>query len=187
MLSSEFIKLKRRFYILLHPRVTVLVTTYCGDNKFNVMPCSWHTPVCWEPDLILIVVDKENFTHKCIMENKEFVINVVDDSYLNKIMKLAVHGDKIDKFKLAGLKTMRARYVRAPVLRDAIAYMEATLYRAIDVEEETLFIGRVLDARIRADVFKAGGWNYNRAKLILHHWSNIFVKVDPESLTEAPR
>ena len=121
------------------------------------------------------------------MENREFVVNVVDEKFLNKIMKLAVHGDKVDKFKLAGLKVMRARYVRAPILRDAIAYMEATLYRAIDVEDETLFIGRVLDARIRSDVFKAGGWDYSKAKLLLHHWENIFVKPDPRGVVEAPR
>lgn len=183
----EFMKLKRRFYILLHPRPTVLITTVCREGKYNVMPCTWHTPVSWDPDLVLIVVDKENYTHKCIMETKEFVVNVVDDKFLDKIMKLTVHGDKVDKFKLAGLKTMKARFVRAPILRDAIAYIEATLYRAIDVEDETLFIGRVLDARVRSDVFRAGGWDYSKARLLLHHWENIFVKPDPRSVVAAPR
>lgn len=186
-MEYKFIKIKRRFYTLLHPRLTVLISTYCGNNRYNVMPCSWHTPVCWDPDLILLVIDRENYTHKCIMENREFVVNVIDDKYLDKIMKIAVHGDKIDKFKTFNIKTIRAKYVNAPIIKDAIAYMEATLYKAIDIEDETLFIGKVLEARIRNDLFKEGSWNYNKAKLILHDWDNRFIKLDPKSLVTASR
>jgi len=186
ILSEDFVSLKRRFYVLLHPRLTVLITTYCGGDKYNVMPCSWHTPVSWEPNLILVVIDKENFTHECIMNTKEFVVNVIDDTYLNKIMKLTVHGKRVDKFKRVGIETIKAKYVKAPIIKDALGYLEAKVYKTVDLEEETIFIGEVLHAAMRKDVYYKGGWNYNNARLIFHHWDNYFIKLDPKSFTEAP-
>lgn len=186
-MDLEYIPVKNRFYILLHPRLTVLITTYCEDNKYNVMPCSWHTPVSWEPNLILIVIDKENYTHKCIMKNREFVINIIDDSYLDKIMKLAVHGDEVDKFKLANIDIEPAKYVRSPIIKGALGYIEAKVYRIFDLEEETIFIGEVLHAAMRKDIYYKGGWNYKKAKLIFHHWDNYFIKLDPDSFSSAPK
>jgi|Deesub1362B_J571_1020462.scaffolds.fasta_scaffold00004_474 flavin reductase (DIM6/NTAB) family NADH-FMN oxidoreductase RutF len=183
---EKYIKVSR-FYTLLHPRITTLITTYCGNQKYNVMPCTWHTPVTWDPDLILIVVDKENFTHECIRKTGEFVVNIPDDKIINKIMKLAVHGHKRDKFRSANIEVIPSRHVKPPIIKGSIAYMEVKLEREVELDEESLFIGRVLDARIRKDVSnKYGTWDYAKAKLILQHWHNVFIKIDPESMIYAP-
>jgi len=167
-------EIKKEIYRMLHPKVSLLITSISKTGKPNVMTCAWATPVSEEPPLLLICLGKGGYTGELIQQTKEFVINIPSWK-LNRALHICgtKSGRKLDKAKIAGLTYERAKKVRAPVIRECIGHLECRLQRKIDGGECNIFIGRIVsayaDRRYYRDIW------LEKARIPLHMGGEYFA------------
>jgi flavin reductase (DIM6/NTAB) family NADH-FMN oxidoreductase RutF len=134
---------------VFRPYSCVFVISVDKNGKPSGMIAGWNTKCGYNPPLFAVVLSKKGYTHKLIQQSKEFVIAVP-----NKGLEKAVgffgttHGNEVDKFKRTGIKTLKAKYVKSPLLKDATINLECKLYKEINVGDNIMFIGKILAAYI---------------------------------------
>lgn len=132
----------RAAYLL--PREIVLVTTRL-DGKDNMLPVDWHMPISYFPKLYCISLENNNYSAKVIESSKSFCVNFMPAEFEEKILQSGrISGTITDKFKLTGLGKNEAVKISAPVLADALGWIECELKEKKVTGDHTLFIGSVV-------------------------------------------
>lgn len=126
------------------PRKVVMVTTRL-DGRDNVLPIDWHMPVSFEPKLYAICLENHNHSAATIRQTGEFVVHFVGAALEEKILLCGrASGRATDKFALAGLERQEAQRVNAPVLKEALGYLECRVTDTRVWGDHTVFVGQVL-------------------------------------------
>ncbi len=100
---------------MLFPTPVVLVTCVDGKGKANIITLAWVGVVNSEPPLISISIRPERFSHHCIKETGEFVINLPSEEMVRGMDACGiVSGRETDKFHLTGWKITPAEKVKHP-------------------------------------------------------------------------
>ncbi len=147
-------------YHLMHPKMAFFLTSIARDGKPNVMTCAWATPVSEEPPVVVVCVSRESYTAELIKETKEFVINIPSKKFFKALWICGkTSGRNTDKFKMAGLKTLKAHKISPPLIEGCIGYIECRLSKTIEVGECYAFFGNVLYASAETEYFKKGLWS----------------------------
>lgn len=161
-------EIRSEIYHLLHPKLTFFLTSISKEGKPNVMTCAWATPASEEPPMVIVCVSKEAYTAKLIKETKEFGINIPTKSLLKALWICGKSsGRDTDKFKLAKLKIISPRKIKAPMIEGCAGYIECRLKRTMDAGECIAFLGEVLSAYAEEDYMIKGLWS-ERAEIPLH-------------------
>ena len=141
----------------LAPREIVLVTTRF-DGKDNMLPVDWHMPVSYFPKLYCISLESNNYSARVIESSKSFCVNFMPAELEEQILQSGrISGTVTDKFELTGMKKNEAVKISAPVLADALGWIECELKETKITGDHTLYIGSV--------VYE----NVNRVKEKLYH------------------
>ena len=108
---------------------------------------SWIRYKSDEVELLISKLSKEGYTHKLIHQSKEFVI-AVPNKKLQKAVEFfgSTSGNKVDKFKETKIKTLKSRYLKSPLIKDATINLECKLKKEIDLGDHTMFIGEIIAA-----------------------------------------
>jgi flavin reductase (DIM6/NTAB) family NADH-FMN oxidoreductase RutF len=124
--------------------MVVLITSQYKE-KDNIMTVAWHSPLSFNPPLFGIAIGKTRFSHNLIKKSKEFGVNFIDRK-LEKAMLIcgSISGRGKDKFKEAKLTRKKAKYISAPLIKEAVAWLECKVVKTIDVGDHTFFVGEVL-------------------------------------------
>jgi flavin reductase (DIM6/NTAB) family NADH-FMN oxidoreductase RutF len=155
------------------------VTTVLGGRANGLMSLSASAGgIVPELPRITISLTKYNFTHDMVLDSGVFAVHLLGndpqivDASLAIIMGLGGSsgrdGDKISAF------ATRAGDTGAPILLDALTYVEARVVKAFDADENTIFLG---------DVVAAGRLNPGGRLNIGEAWS----KLPPEWVEEYER
>jgi flavin reductase (DIM6/NTAB) family NADH-FMN oxidoreductase RutF len=161
-------KVTSEIYHLLHPKVTFFLTSIGRDGSPNVMTCAWATPVSEEPPVVVVCVSKEHYTAELIRQTKEFVINIPTKRLLKELWICGkTSGRDTDKFQKAKLEIIKAKKVKAPVIKNCIGHIECRLWKTVDAGECHAFFGKVLSASADDKYFKKGMW-IQEADIPLH-------------------
>lgn len=133
-----------------------IITTVGDDGKPYGLTATAFTSVSLEPPLVLVCVDKRSESHPHFHTSQVFAVNflAVDHEHLSQ--RFAVSGG--DKF--TGL-SLRQGATTAPVLADALAYLECRTIEVIEAGDHTIFIGEVQAADAREGeplVYFRGGY-----------------------------
>ena len=123
------------------PTGVAVVTSRKGE-KINGLTVAWMTQVSYNPPLVVISVAPQRYTYEFIMESKVFAINLLDAGQ----QALAKHfgtssGRKVDKFKDVPYSTKRTG---APILKEAIAYLECDVVSTFAAGDHSLIVGHVI-------------------------------------------
>jgi len=134
---------------VFRPYSCVFVISVEKTGKPSGMVAGWNMKCAWNPDLFAVALSKRGYTHKLIHQSKEFVI-AVPNKKLEKAVELfgITHGNKVDKFRRTGIKTLKAKYLKSPLLKDATINLECKLYKEVDAGDHIIFIGKILVAHI---------------------------------------
>ena len=170
-------------YKLLHPKLTVLISTYTDDGRPNAMACSWITPASEEPPLIAAFLSKEGFTAQLIERRRAFTVNIPTQELLKAVWVAGTRsGRRGDKLKAMGVSAKPARKVEAPIIEGCAAYIECRLHSSFDAGECRCFLGEVVEAYVDPELFKEA-WDVEKAKLLLHLGGSLFTA--PSGLVKA--
>jgi len=168
---------------LINHGPTVLITSKLGD-KLNVMTAAWQMPVSFTPLLVATAIGHGRFSHKLILESREFVMSIPHANMIEEVLCCGTHsGRNTDKFKICKLTPLKAQKVNAPIIRECIGHIECKLYSHHEAGDHTIFVGEVVAAAVREGVFDSYlDINLDEAKTLHHLGGKVFCY--PGGLTQ---
>lgn len=151
--EADYDKLRRRLLWTIPYGLHVLGSR-SGERR-NAMTFNWFTQVSFEPKLIGVSVDREAFTHELISDSRIFSVNTIDRedrAIVRKFTKpvevdINVDGDGDadgGAMTLNGF-AFREGVTGAPILVQAVAFLDCEVREAVDVGSHTFFVGEVVD------------------------------------------
>jgi len=113
-------------------------------NDFNGCIVNTVFQVTPEPPMVAVSINKQNLTHEYIANSKVFAVSILaKGTPLEFIGRFGFRtGRNTDKFQEVDYKLSIAG---VPIVLDnTVAFIEAEVTNAIDVETHTLFVGRIM-------------------------------------------
>jgi len=169
-------------YRIIHPRPAILVISSNSEGKVNGMIAAWTTPISRDPPLLGVSIAPSRYTHEFIEDSKEFTLNILDKRYVKEVHFLGtVSGRDRDKLAESGLTLRESRKISPPHVAEALAVIECKVERGITIGDHTLFIGRIVDAYAKKDVFDET-YLPEKAKILLHLGGADYVTISDETI-----
>lgn len=110
-------------FTLIEPGPVVLVTTHDG-GKSNVMTISWAMVMDFTPRFAM-TTGSWNHSYAALRKSGECVIAIPTVDLLDKVVGIGTcSGVDTDKFRRFALTPVKARHVRAPLIRECLANIE---------------------------------------------------------------
>jgi flavin reductase (DIM6/NTAB) family NADH-FMN oxidoreductase RutF len=124
--------------------VTV-VSSVDGDGTVWGLTANAVSSVSLDPPLVLICIDREADTHRAIEASDAFAISVLDEDGERLARRFA---DAPVETKFEGI-AYREEVTGAPVLDDALAWVDCRLWATYDGGDHSIFVGEVVAADAR--------------------------------------
>lgn len=142
--KDEYDKLRRRVLWSL-PYGLYVVGSRAGERR-NAMTLNWATQVSFEPKLVGVGVEKTALTHELIEQGGSFVLNTVDREDRAIVRKFTKPVEVDTEARTLNGFAYRDGRTGAPILVQAVAWVECEVRQAVDVGGHTFFIGEVVDS-----------------------------------------
>ncbi len=136
---------RRRRVLWTMPYGLYVVGSRAGDRR-NLMTLNWATQMSFDPKLLGIGVELEALTHRLIDEGGVFSLCLIDreDRAIVRKFTKPVEVD-VEAGTANGFAYHEGR-TGAPILDQAVAYVECEVRQKLDLGDQTWFIGEVVDA-----------------------------------------
>ena len=139
--ADEYDKLRRRVLWTM-PYGLYVIGSRAGDRR-NGMTLNLATQVATDPKLVGIAVTKEAFTHQLITEGGVFSVNIIDREDRAIVRKFVKPVDvDLGAGTLNGFPYHDGQ-TGAPILDQAVAFIECEVRNPVDCGDHTFFIGEV--------------------------------------------
>ena len=150
------------------PRPIALVSTTSKDGNNNVAPFSYFNGVCSNPPTIMFAPARrgwdghEKDTLINIRNNQEFVINIVSESFAEKMVKCSSDFDPdIDEFQVSGLTPESSSKVSPPKVKESKINLECKLDQIVEIGDGTagsgfVVLGTIVLFHIDDDIYEDG-------------------------------
>ncbi len=145
------------------PRPIAFVSSIGANGVHNLAPFSFFTAISANPPVIgfsPMVNLQQNVrdTRANIEASGDFVVNIVSESFVEKMNETAVDvAPDVDEFELAGFTPVASAVVGAPRVGEARISMECRLVQVVDISREVLggafVIGRVVHFHVDDELF----------------------------------
>jgi flavin reductase (DIM6/NTAB) family NADH-FMN oxidoreductase RutF len=127
--------------------VTIMTTTAAG--RMHGMTVSAFASQSLDPLLILVSVERSTEMHKLVMVSRAFAINILGDQAEGTARFFA------DNARLQGPEFVEGAYhvgvSGAPLLDEAVAYLEATVESTLEAGDHSVIVGRVTALDVRSE------------------------------------
>lgn len=136
-ISSE----KFREALRLFPAgVTIVTIKSPGQEKPHGLTVSAFSSISPEPPLIMIAIDHRSYGHEMLEEEGAvFAVNILSQEMSELSNRFAWIKDE-DRFAVGDWRTA---VTGAPVLQDALAWLDCTIYNRYEAGTHTIYIGKV--------------------------------------------
>lgn len=132
-----------------HPFPSAVTASHEGRSNGLIVLSAANASVIFEAPRIEIGVTKYNFSHDLILGSGLFAVHVLGNGDLLEaslhIIRTLGGSSGRDGDKMSGLAT-KPGVTGAPILLDALAYVEGRVVGTLDLQENTLFVADVLAA-----------------------------------------
>ncbi len=147
---EEYDKLRRRVLWTMPSGLYVVGSTDGGERR-NGMTLNWVTQLGFDPKLLGIGIEREAFTHELVTAGGVFSLNLLDRED-RAIVRKFTKPVEVD----LGAKTLNGFPFRdgatgAPILDQAVAYLECEVRQTVETGSHTLFIGEIVDCGFQKD------------------------------------
>ncbi len=146
---EEYDKQRRRVLWAM-PSGLYVLGSRAGARR-NGMTINWATQVAFDPKTLAVSVEREAFTHELVSEGRVFSVNFVSQEDRAIVRKFTKPVD-VD---LAASTLNGFRYhdgvTGAPILDQAVAYLDCEVRQTVEVGSHTLFLGEIVDAAFQLD------------------------------------
>lgn len=159
------------FKALIAPRPIGWISTQSVDGVANLGAYSFFNAVSELPPMVMFAAApdaREDMTghkdsYQNIIDTGEFAVNIVGADLLEAMIKSSeTLSPNIDEFAYAGLTKKQAKLISAPLVAEAPAQLECTLYETIKLpgtdtrDGVMLVLGKVIGIHINDDIISDG-------------------------------
>ena len=143
---------------LLFPTPVVLVTCVNEAGKPNIITLAWVGVVNSDPPMIGISIRPERYSHACVKQSREFVVNLPSEEMVRKVDACGVlSGRETDKFSSMEWKQVTAQKVRPPLIDECPVQMECVVKETISLGSHDLFLGEIVALHVKEEIQKEKG------------------------------
>ncbi|MCS7102741.1 MAG: flavin reductase family protein [Candidatus Korarchaeum sp.] len=127
-----------------------IVSSRIGD-RINGQVANTVFQVTSEPPKLAVCINKENFTHECVLSQGAFSVSVLrKETPMTLIGRFGfMSGRNFNKFD--GISYKLGKTGVPIVLEESVAYLEAVVTASLDLGTHTLFVGELVDAEVLSD------------------------------------
>jgi len=126
------------------PTGLFVIGSRAGDRR-NLMTANLVMQVSHDPKMVSVSVEKDALTNTLIAEGRVFTVNIVDREDRAIVRKFTKPVEHDSENTLNGFAFHDGR-TGAPILDQALAFVECTVRDTVDAGSHTLFLGEVVDA-----------------------------------------
>jgi flavin reductase (DIM6/NTAB) family NADH-FMN oxidoreductase RutF len=148
---DEYDRLRRRVLWKMPSGLYVVGTTDKGERR-NAMTLNFATQLSFDPKWIGIGVEREAYTHELISTAGVFSLCVIDreDRAIVRKFTKPVAVDLAAR-TLNEFPYFDGAITSAPVLAQAVAYVECEVRQTVEIGDHSLFLGEVVNAAFLKD------------------------------------
>jgi flavin reductase (DIM6/NTAB) family NADH-FMN oxidoreductase RutF len=141
--AEEYDKLRRRVLWTM-PSGLYVLGSRAGERR-NGMTVNWVTQLSFDPKLIGVSVEREAFTHELVAEGGVFCVNVVAQEDRAIVRKFTKPVDVDLEARTLNGFAFHDGSTGAPVLDQAVAFLDCEVRQSVELGGHTLFLGEVVD------------------------------------------
>ena len=142
---EEYDRLRRRVLWTMPSGLYVLGSTD-KDERRNGMTLNWATQVSFAPKMLAVGIEITAFTHELVSVGRAFSLNIIDREDRAIVRKFTKPVDvDLAAHTLNGFP-FHDGLSGAPILDQAVAYLDCEVRESVVVGEHTLFLGEIVDA-----------------------------------------
>ena len=123
----------------------IYIVTARKGPEINGMVASWVSQVSFVPPLIMVAIKEERYSHAMIEQAKVFAVNILSTQQHELIPAFTGKHTPAEKFLHTSHET---RNTGAPIIKDALAYLDCKLVEQFTPGDHTLFIGEVVEGAV---------------------------------------
>jgi flavin reductase (DIM6/NTAB) family NADH-FMN oxidoreductase RutF len=124
----------------------VYVVGVAHDERRDAFTAAWVMQTSFEPLLLALSVNPQNAAYPLLHAGGGFAVSVLRRGQLELARHFGTRSGR-DQDKLAGIGWRPGRS-GAPILEEALAYLDCELTKSLRVGDHELVVGRVIDGRI---------------------------------------
>src|SRR3954447_5531165 len=147
--AEEYDKLRRRILWKM-PSGLYVLGSRAGERR-NGMTMNWVTQLSFDPKLVGVGIEREAFTHELVSDAGVFTLNFIaqDDRAIvrkfTKPVEVDLAAGTLNEFPFHDGVT------GAPILDQAVAYLDCEVRQAVELGGHTLFLGEIADCGFQRD------------------------------------
>jgi flavin reductase (DIM6/NTAB) family NADH-FMN oxidoreductase RutF len=146
---EEYDKLRRRVLWKM-PSGLYVLGSRAGERR-NGMTINWVSQLSFDPKLVGVSVEHEAFTHELVSEGGAFVVNLVAQEDRAIVRKFTKPVDVDLEARTLNGFPFHDGVTGAPVLDQAVAFLECEVRQSVDLGGHTLFFGEVVECGFQSD------------------------------------
>jgi flavin reductase (DIM6/NTAB) family NADH-FMN oxidoreductase RutF len=142
---DEYDRLRRRVLWTMPSGLYVVGSTDRAERR-NGMTLNWATQVSFDPKVLAVAIEIGAYTHELVTASRVFCLNVIDreDRAIVRKFTKPVEVD-LEARTLNGF-AYREGTTGAPILDQAVAFLDCEVRDSVAVGGHTLFLGEIVDA-----------------------------------------
>ena len=163
---------------MLNPAPVVMVSCGTSVDEYNIITVAWTGTVCSEPPLCYISLRPERHSYDIIKNNKEFVINLVNEKLAKQTDWCGVNsGSKFDKFDFTNLTPARGSKIMTPIILESPINLECKVLQTLSLGSHNMFISEIVAVDADKSLFdkKTDKLDIQKAKLICYSHGFYFA------------
>jgi flavin reductase (DIM6/NTAB) family NADH-FMN oxidoreductase RutF len=118
------------------------VVTLAHDGAEHAMTANWVMQAAFEPPMVVVAIENESKTIEMIRDARHFAVNVLQAGQRDLAAKMGRTSKQAPQ-KLKGIKTKPGPESGAPVLVDALGWVECRVVATLPAGDHTLVLGEV--------------------------------------------
>ncbi len=137
---------------LTSPNPFALVSSRKPDGTANLMALSWWTYGSNRPATVAICLSKKGYTGELIRENREFGLNIVDESLKEAAFACGTcSGRTVNKPEKFGIELMNGGSITTQMVKEHRVALECRLTDIVEVSDHCMYIAEVVLAHCDAE------------------------------------
>ena len=140
----------RRRVLWTMPSGLFVIGSKAGE-RLNLMTANWCSQVSFSPKLIAVSIEEEALTHTLIHEGRIFSVSIIDREDRAIVRKFTKPVEVDTEAKTLNGFPYDTRVTGAPILGQAVAWIDCEVRQEVAVGGHTLFVGEVVDAAFGKD------------------------------------
>lgn len=143
---------------LLFPTPVLVIGSYDGSGKPNLMTAAWGGICCSDPPCVTVSLRKARHSYDSIVVRRAFTVGIADEAHMVAAdYSGIVSGRDADKFAVAGLTPARSELVDAPYAEELPLVLECRLLHTLELGIHTQFIGEIVDVKAAPEILSEDG------------------------------